>query len=83
LASEEVLAHLPVRALIVRDRAGNGVAEVRGFDELLGGIDFRVLHGRMVVEQGSQQRFKERDLLRLGEVFGPEQVIEPGKHECF
>jgi hypothetical protein len=44
-----------VRALIVGNRAGNGVIEIRGLGELLGGVDPRLLHKRIVVEQCPQR----------------------------
>ena len=69
-----------MRALVVGDRAGDGVVEVGGLDELLGGVDLRLLHERVVVEQRPQQGLEERHLLRLGEVLGAEQVVEAVEH---
>ena len=62
---EEVVGDLVVRALVVGDGAGDGVVEVGALDELLGGVDLCLLDERVVLQQRPQQRFEERDLLRL------------------
>jgi hypothetical protein len=40
-----------VRAPVVGDRADHSVVEVRSLDEMLGGVDSRLLHKRIVVER--------------------------------
>lgn len=77
---KQIVAHFFVRTLVVSDGASHSVVKVGRLDKLLGGVDFSLLYERRVIEQCSQQRLQERDLLRLCEVFRAEKIVEPVEH---